>query len=224
MSGAKTTDGGQGGVKKLKRFLLALTVGATFLFASGAFGAPQQISIDDNVFSPDNPPVKTLAAGPTFNWKSAPTSDRRHNVREDHKLFFSGALTTADINYSVSASAGTFHYYCELHGDEVSGMDGFVKVRPSFTLAPAGNPFTVSWALPGTTTGNRFDVRYRQGTTGPFTMWKNDTSARSGVFGQGGQPVAVVPGRTYQFQALSEKVPSQPSGWSPAQTVHVPAP
>jgi plastocyanin len=224
MVGAKTTDGGQGGVIELKRLLLALTVGAAFLFASGALAAPQQIVIDDNTYAPDNPPLKPLAAGPTFNWKTAPTSDRRHNVREDHKLFFSGALTTAEINFSVSASAGTFHYYCELHGDEVSGMDGFVRVRPTSSPGPAGNPFQVNWALPGTTTGNRFDVRYRQGTTGPFIMWRNDTSARSSVFGQNGQPVAVVVGRKYQFQARSQNVPANPSGWSPALTYTAAAP
>jgi plastocyanin len=211
-------------VDEVKRFLLALTVGGAFAFASGALAAPQQIAIDDNTFAPANPPVRALQTGPSFTWKSAPTSDRRHNVREDHKLFYSGALTTADINFSISASAGTFHYYCELHGDTVSGMDGYVKVRPIAALAPAGNPFTVSWALAGTTTGNRFDVRYRQGTTAPFTTWKTDTSARSAVFGQNGQPVTVVPGSKYQFQARSQNAPANQSGWSPALTFTAPAP
>ena len=74
-------------------------------------------------------------------------------------------------------------------------MDGVVRVRPIFASAPAGLPFTVSWALAGTTpatnTGNQFDVHYRVGTSRTWKVWKNDTSARSGVFGQNGQPVQV---------------------------------
>jgi hypothetical protein len=99
-------------------------------------------------------------------------------------------------------------------------MVGVVRVRPIFAAAPTGAPFTVRWALTGTNTGNRFDVRFRMGTSGAWTLWKNDTSARSGIFGQSGLPVQVMPGRTYQFQARSEKVPSQPSGWSPTLTVN----
>jgi plastocyanin len=204
----------------MKRFLLALIVGGGLLYASVAFAVPREISIDDNFYAPDNPPVRALQAGPSFHWSSAPTSDRRHNVRQDDKIFYSGALTTANISFSINASAGTYHYYCELHGDRTSGMDGFVKVRPIFAAAPTGNPFTVSWALTGTNTGNRFDVRFRKGTAGAWTMWRNDTSTRSGVFGQNGQPVPVMLGSTYQFQARSQNVPSQPSGWSPVLAVN----
>jgi hypothetical protein len=99
-------------------------------------------------------------------------------------------------------------------------MQGTVSVRPTHTLAPAGLPFTVSWALGGaapTNTGNQFDVQYRVGTAGPWRIWRNDTPTRSGVFGQGNQPVRVIAGRTYQFRARSQKTPSQPSGWSPVR-------
>ena len=85
-------------------------------------------------------------------------------------------------------------------------MDGIVKVRPILPSRPPGPPFTVTWALAGTTTGNQFDVRYRVGASGPWIFWRNDTATRSGVFGQGGQPVQVVAGRTYQFVVRSQKV------------------
>jgi hypothetical protein len=105
-------------------------------------------------------------------------------------------------------------------------MDGVVKVRPIFAAAPTGLRFTVRWALSGTATtatntGNQFDVRYRVGTSSTWRLWKNNTSARSGVFGQNGLPVQVVAGRTYHFQARSQKsaAPNQPSGWSPTLTV-----
>jgi plastocyanin len=202
----------------VKRFLCVMVV-VGLAYASVAYGAARQITIDDNSFAPDAPPVRNVVAGASFHWQSAATSDRPHNVRQDFKLFFSGATTTATINYSVSASAGTYHYYCDLHGSPTGGMDGVVKVRPVFGANPTGAPFTVTWALPGTTTGNQFDVRYRVGTAGNWILWKNNVAARSAVFGQNGMPVQVMPGRTYQFQARSQKVPTQPSGFSPTLTV-----
>jgi plastocyanin len=203
----------------LKRLLLMLILVGALAYASVAYGAARQIQIDDDFFAPAAPPTRNVVAGASFQWLSAATSDHPHNVRQDSKLFYSGALTSAPINYSVSASAGTYHYYCELHGSPSGGMNGVVKVRPVFAAAPTGAPFTVTWALAGTTTGNQFDVRYRISTTGTWKLWKNDTATRTGVFGQNGQPVQVLPGRTYQFQARSQKVPTQPSGWSPTLTV-----
>jgi hypothetical protein len=104
-------------------------------------------------------------------------------------------------------------------------MQGVVKVRPISLAAPDGLPFTISWALGGATptnTGNQFDVQYRVGTAGTWKVWKNDTTARSAVFGQNGQPVQVQSGRIYQFRARSQKStnPSQPSGWSPIRQVN----
>jgi plastocyanin len=203
----------------LKRPLLMVIVVGALAYASVASAAATQIQIDDNFFAPRTPPIRNLATGSSFRWQSAPSSDFPHNIRQNFKLFYSGAATTAPIDYSVSASAGTYHYYCEVHGTATDGMDGVVRVRPVFASAPDGAPFTVKWALLGTTTGNQFDVRYRVATSATWKIWKNDVSARSGVFGQNGQPVQVLPGRTYQFQARSQKIPSQPSGWSPTLTV-----
>jgi plastocyanin len=200
----------------LKRpFLMVIVVGA-LAYASVASAAPTQIQVGDNFFAPRTPPARNLSAGASFQWQRA-LGGNPHNVRQDFKLFYSGGTTSGPINFSVSASAGTYHYYCELHRS--FGMDGVVKVRPVFAANPAGAPFTVRWALSDTTTGTRFDVRFRVGVAGPWRLWRNDTSGRSGVFGRNGQPVRVVSGRTYQFQARSQKVSTQPSGWSPTLTV-----
>jgi plastocyanin len=204
----------------LKRPLLTLIAVGALAYASVASAAATQIKIDDSFFAPRIPPVRSLATGSSFRWQSASTSDLPHNVRQNFKLFYSGAATSAPIDYPVSASAGSYHYYCEVHGSASGGMDGVVRVRPIFAAAPDGAPFTVRWALTGTTTGNQFDVRFRVGTSGTWTLWRNDSSARAGVFGQNNQPVQVVPGLTYQFQARSQKIPSQPSGWSPTLTVN----
>jgi plastocyanin len=208
-------------VVTLKRILSALVVIGAFMYASVALGAPRQIAVDDNVFTPEVPAVQVPAAG-NFHWQRASGSIRRHNVHQDKGLFSSGALTSGPINFTISASAGSYHYYCELHGtaNPPAGMDGVIKVRPIGNANPTGNPFTVTWALPGSNTGNRFDVRFRRGTTGAFTTWKNDSAARSGIFGQAGAPIPVTPGQTYQFQARSQKTASQQSDWSPVLTFH----
>jgi hypothetical protein len=203
----------------LKRFLSALVVVGAFLYASVALGAPREITVNDNFFAPEAPPVRNLVTGPSFHWTRAPGSFRRHDIQQDTGLFSSGEPTAGAINFSISASAGSYHYYCTLHGTASGvGMDGIVKVRPIANANPAGAPFTVTWALPGTNTGTRFDVRFRRGTTGTFRAWRTDTTARSGVFGASGTPVPVAPGQTYQFQARSQKAASQQSGWSPVLT------
>jgi len=204
----------------LKRCLLALTLCGALAYASVAYAAATQVSVRDNFFSPRTPPVRNLASGASFHWQRATGSFSPHNIRQNFKLFRSGNPTTGAINYSVSASAGSYHYYCEVHGSPSGGMDGVVKVRPTFVADPAGAPFTVMWALAGTTTGNKFDVRFRVGTATTWTLWKNDVSTRSGVFGQNGQPVQVMPGKTYHFQARSENDPTKPSGWSPTLNVN----
>ncbi len=206
---------------RLKRFLSVLVVAGALIYAPVALGVPREIAVDDDFFAPVAPPVRNLAAGPSFHWKDAPGANRRHNVRQDKMLFFSGAPTAGAINFSISASAGSYHYYCELHGTPNPGsigMQGTVKVKPIANANPAGAPFTATWALPGTNTGTRFDVRFRRGTTGPFTAWRNDTATRTGIFGQAGAPVTVAPGQTYQIQARSQKAPSQQSDWSPVLT------
>lgn len=199
---------------------MLIVVGA-LAYASVASAAATQIQVDDDFFAPANPATRDLSSGVSFQWQRAPGATGPHNVRQNFKLFNSGPPTSGPINFSVRASAGTYHYYCTLHGSSSGGgMDGVVKVRPLFATAPAGAPFTVTWALSDTRTGNQFDVRFRVGTSGAWTLWRNDAAARSGVFGQGGQPVQVAPGSTYQFQARSQRMPTQPSGWSPTLTVN----
>ncbi|MEK6271520.1 MAG: hypothetical protein AABM42_02590 [Actinomycetota bacterium] len=212
----------------MKRPLLMVIVVGALAYASVASAVATQIKVDDNFYAPDNPPVRNLSSGASFQWVRAAGSTLPHNVRQDFALFNSGSPTSGPINFSIRASAGTYHYYCTLHGSTSGGMDGVVRVRPILATAPTGAPFTVSWALPvttpgtGTTTGNQFDVRYRVGTSTTWKFWRNDTSTRSGVFGQNNQPVQVLFGRTYQFQVRSQKssAPNQPSGWSPILTVN----
>jgi plastocyanin len=204
----------------VKRSLLTAIILGALAYASVASATATQIKVNDNYFDPRVAPVRNLASGSSFQWQRAAGSGGTHDIRQDFNLFSSGSPTSGPINFSVSASAGTYHYYCTLHGSPSGGMGGVVKVRPILSLNPAGAPFTVIWALVGTTTGNQFDVRYRVGVSGTWKLWRNDTPSRSGVFGQNGLPVQVMAGRTYQFQVRSQKQPTQPSFWSPILQVN----
>ncbi len=96
-------------------------------------------------------------------------------------------------------------------------MRGTVRVAPQTLPAPAGLNFTVKWAAAGTNTGNRFDVMYRV-ASGPWKTWRNNTSARSMVFGGAG-PVAVARGKSYSFRVRSGTgTGSIQSGFSPVKT------
>jgi plastocyanin len=204
----------------MRRRLIVAVVAAALALPALAFGrAPTAIQVKDNFYSPQAPPTRAFQPGSSFQWTRG-TAGNPHNVRQDAGLFRSGNPTTGPFSFSVSASAGTYHYYCEVHGSPAGGMAGVVKVRPVLSPAPAGNPFTVTWADAATNTGKAFDVRYKVGT-GAFKIWKNDTSQLKAVFGRNMKPVPVMAGKTYQFQVRSEQASnhSKVSGWSPSLRV-----
>ncbi len=104
-------------------------------------------------------------------------------------------------------------------------MEGTIKVRPIVVTGTlTGTGFRVRWAsATNKPTGTKFDVRYQVGS-GPWTTWRNDTTAADGAFGAGNKPVHVMPGKTYRIQARSEKQQvSQHSDWSPSLIVNTPA-
>ncbi len=181
------SEAGKGG-EGMRRLLTISAIGALLVVPTVAFGAATEIKVTDDTFAPKTPAVRTVQAGASYHWVRAATSDGEHNIRQDVRLFRSGDATEGPIDYTRSASAGSFHYYCELHGSASGGMAGVLKVRPALNQNPTGLPFTVIWANSGTNTGKAFDVRYKVGT-GVFKTWKNDVAGFQGVFGQGGSPV-----------------------------------
>ena len=189
----------------------------TFDFGTAA---ATEIQVRDNSFGPQAPPPRRFQAGTSFHWQRAASSTGFHNIVQDDGLFSSGDPTNGAIDFSVSASAGSYHYFCEVHGSPMGGMAGVVRVRPAFKAAPTGDPFTVIWAGAGTNTGKAFDVRYKVGT-GTWRLWRNDTPQFHEVFGENAKPVAVMPGTTYRFQVRSEDATdhTKQSGWSPTLTV-----
>jgi plastocyanin len=200
---------------------------AALIVPTLALGAPPttQIAVKDDSFSPRNP--APLKLGGRFKWVRAANSIGEHNVRQVAGLFNSGAPTTTSFTpahpYSIAPSAGSFRYFCSAH--RALNMVGTIKVRPIVVAGTlTSNSFRVRWAsATNKPTGTRFDVRYQVGS-GPWTMWRNDTTASDGSFGVGNKPVHVMPGKTYRIQARSEKQQvSKHSDWSPSLVVNPPS-
>lgn len=193
--------------------LLVLSGVIAALAPSVVAAATTDIGISDNFFDPKKATVKVGAA---VNWSRAGRSSQTHNVREDHKLFRSGAPTSGNIDFTRKFSAGTFSYYCEVHGSRSAGMRGLVRVPVTIGAAPASLPFTVKWATAATNTGSKFDVQYRVGS-GAWKTWKSDVSGGKATFGQGAAPVSVKADKSYSFRARSKKGDAA-SKWSPVKS------
>jgi hypothetical protein len=189
---------------------VALTLPA---FASAA---PRQIDVGDDFFSPTNPTARNFSPGPSFQWSSLAAATHDHNVRQDDRLFFSGPPSDP-VNFRIRASAGSYHYYCTLHGSRLGGMEGRVKVRPIALADSLSGQIEVRWANSSTNTGSRFDVRYKVDHR-RWKTWKNDTRSFHGFFGRHDRPVNYRPSRhNYKIKVRSERRRvKKRSDWSPS--------
>lgn len=188
---------------RARRWLITVSAVPLILILTPAADAGiAGVGIDDDFF---NPATVSGTQGGNVIWEWL-TPNRQHNVRQNKRLFYSGAPTSVDgVTFTRTFSAGTFPYYCEIHGAPNSGMNGTVKIKPILGQAPDGPPFTAAWAGGSTNTGTAFDVEYRVGTSGDWLPWKTDTTESSAVFGLNDDPVPVVPGTTYQIRVRSQK-------------------
>ncbi len=195
----------------------AAAVALALALPAVAGAVPREIDAGDDFFRPRNPPARDFEPGPSFRWSSLPGADNPHNVRQDDRLFFSGAPEDA-LNFRINASAGSYHYYCTLHGTPEPGivMHGRVKVRPIRFSGSRSGEIGVRWANSNTNTGSRFDVRYRVDRR-DWKTWKNDTASFRAFFGRNDRPVNYRPNRhNYKLKVRSErKNVSKRSDWSP---------
>jgi plastocyanin len=163
------------------------------------------------------PRTLDVSLGDSVFW-SRLTPGAPHNVREDARIFRGANMLSKEpsygpIDFAVRFSAGTFHYYCEVHGGPSGGMDGLIRVPVTIKDAPSGPRFRVRWAAGGAQTGTRWDVRYRVGGS-KWRLWRARTTSRVAVFGAGKDPVRVREGKRYRFRARA--VGSEgASRWSP---------
>ena len=204
----------------MRRSLIISATAVMLALPAVAGAAPRQIGVSDDFFSPRNPPARNFANGPSFRWSNGGGTGSRHNIRQDNRLFSSGNLTRGPINFDINASAGSYHYYCTLHGSRQGGMAGRVKVRPIAETDHAIGEVEIVWADSNTDTGSRFDVRYRVDQR-KWKTWKNDTRAFHAAFGHNDNPVDYRPNRhTYKIEVRSERRRvKKHSDWSPPLTL-----
>lgn len=194
----------------MKKILIVVTV-ALALSVPQVDAATTTVDVSDNEFSPSK--VRARVGG-AVHWTTAGTQGG-HNVREDHKIFYSGRETDL-LDYRVRFSAGTFRYFCETHGTRTSGMNGLVRVPVTISATPSGLSFTVRWATSSTKTGAKFDIQYKIGKAS-WRSWMTDTSRLRGVFGKDGAPAVAEAGKRYRFRARSQKRDHH-SRWSPVES------
>ncbi|MGI9021245.1 MAG: hypothetical protein ACR2G3_11105 [Solirubrobacterales bacterium] len=206
-------------MQEFTRRLAAATALAAVAIPAFAFGAAQQIEITDDQFTPQKAPI--VGAGTTsHSWQWL--GDHAHNVRQDRRLFYSGP-PAVDDTFLISASAGTFPYYCEIHGGPGTGMHGTLRIRPAQVAMKTKRgviQIGVRWAPDSPQTGDQFDVQYRV-EQGDWKSWRKNTSKTEASFGSNDNPVDVKPGKTYRFRARSEVAsnPSRASAFSPPLVV-----
>jgi plastocyanin len=196
-----------GTARTLVTGVLACLIGAVPAAAGTA-----NVDVADSAFSPD---AIGNQVGDAVLWSSDGTIFQ-HNVREDGQLFRSGAPTSMPFDFTVVFSAGTFHYYCEIHGSPDGGMDGLVRIPVAIARAPAGLPFTVVWATEASETGDSYEVQFRVGS-GDWRRWRRNTTVLNGVFGRNRAPVRVRDGVRYSFRARSREG-GVTSRWAPVRS------
>jgi len=200
---------------------LSSLVLALGLAGQASAGGITEVAVNDNSFSPDD------ALDLSFRFAWDPTGDAMtsnpHNVRQDVRFFASGAPTTGDGDFEVLLpGAGTYHYYCEVHGSPTGGMDGVIR-NYLYSLSQdvdPGESRRVRWTPAGDTGSHTFDVQYRV-DGGPWKNWKKDTPKRRAKFGANNKPVNFNNARTYEVRARTQKNGNvrKRSGWSQPYTL-----
>lgn len=201
----------------LGRYAVACTVALTAAVLAAPASASVGIEVGDNFYDPRKATLDLGDGSFDWTWGTNGTTANQHNVVQDEGLFDSGPpVTTMPGGFSVTASGGSFPYYCTLHGAPGGiGMAGVVKVRP-VAGEKQGGGVRVSWASDETTTGTKFDVRYqarsRKGKK-KWKPWRKKTKKTSGVFGRKKEPVKLG-NKPVKLQVRSRQGKAR-SDWSP---------
>jgi plastocyanin len=189
---------------------------ATLVMASGALAGHGSVLVTDDKFDEAN--WEAGLNGAVVSWDWAKHLDHKHNVRQDTRLFFSGAPTKspAESLGSFELPAGKYHYYCEVHGSKNGGMDGNIEITPSAdTPSPDFNPIT--WALDSSIrVGDRWEVQYKVGQ-GKWKTWKKNTADLGGNFGENDKPVNFSQLKVYKVRVKTKLAahPDRQSKFSP---------
>jgi plastocyanin len=128
--------------------LLAVTATAGIASAVAlAQGGPVDAT-SGNAF---NPPTLTITAGQTVTIRDM--GQGTHNLRAGNGTVLEADGTTWSYT-SPALAAGTYVYYCSLHGSAMGGMRVVVTVNPASTPAPAPAPTPTPTPAPTPTPTN----------------------------------------------------------------------
>jgi len=200
---------------------------AGLLFAPAVSGAGftiEEIAVDDPPGAPAfayTPDRVDAPVGQRVRWSRGVDGDARHSVTQVDRLFRLPP-TQGPIDFMRRFSAGTFPYYCEIHGSPGRGMNGVVRVPPGVDTDPLGANFDVFWIFDDLReTGELFDVRYRRQGTSKWKRWLRNTPLEEAEFGLENEPERAVAGRAYEFSVRSKDggEPRLRSEWSPVLVV-----
>jgi plastocyanin len=104
------------------RFLLLATLALPAL-ACGDSNDATEVSVKDDVFDPAS---RTVSVGATVSWQWSGT--HQHNVTWVVASTNSATQTTGTFMRTF-ATAGSYVYYCTIHGTPTTGMQGTIVVQ-----------------------------------------------------------------------------------------------
>jgi plastocyanin len=116
-------------------------------------GVQAKITISGTTSSPVFSPASvTIDRGQPVCWTWSATS-MQHSVKSDDGTFSSGAPANDGTFQRTFSNAGTFGYYCQVHGSPTGGMRGTVIVRGDSGGGSGGGsgPGTLAFSAPNYT-------------------------------------------------------------------------
>ncbi|RNL79754.1 cupredoxin domain-containing protein [Nocardioides marmorisolisilvae] len=182
---------------------LALLAPLMALLAQGpAQATTRTVTVGDDFFTP-----KTLkvVVGDSVKWSFEGT----HTSTSTQGFWNSGTKNAGQSYTRPFADAGTYPYYCTIHGMMMSGS---IQV-PVKASGSASSGWTLRWSSRTGTSSVRYDVQYKRVGSSTWTSWRTGTASRSATFNPSGAHSYYVHARTH--------VGSHTSSWSPSITVKV---
>ena len=159
-----------------------------------------------------SPSAAKVVLGGQVRWSN--TSGLQHTATSKQGFFTSPLLNgNGDSVTYFFKHAGTFGYYCEIHGLTMSGK----ILVPLKAPTGAANGFKLQWsAVDSDRTNRTFDVQKNApGTATGWTALRTNTKFRSAFLNP-------TKNGTWRFRARTDNVGSgQSSGWSPEKLVKV---
>ena len=183
-------------MRRLRSLGMLLVVLAGFALAAPAapraFAATAGVSVQDNFYTPAS---VTINVGDTVHWTWAGAN--LHTVTATDMSFDSGSPQSSGTFDHSFNSAGTFTYFCQVHGAAV--MSGTVVVEqaaaPTSTAQPAASatsaPASTHTAQPGSTVTPLAAATSAARATAPASVTTGATSTKvaapAGAAGAGAQ-------------------------------------